>query len=320
MLRECDNGARKSTPNRKFKAGQSTTIFPQQLESLMEPVMSVAFPDYLSIPPDKLGEGTTVRVTICGDMQDVAQHMALAIYDEILHAQQENRQATLILPVGPVDQYPVLAEMINTNRLNCQEVMLINMDEYLTPEDQWVECDHPLSFRGFMNRKFYDLVNPELAPLPENRVVPNPQSPTAIQQLIEERNGVDACFGGIGINGHIAFNEPPEADEHFSVEEFAALPTRVLNLTRETKTINSVTVGGEMSIIPHRAVTVGMREILAAKRLRFYCNRIWQSSVVRKVLHGPVSASCPASLLRTHDDATLTVTDYVAELPDIRLR
>jgi glucosamine-6-phosphate deaminase len=63
-----------------------------------------------------------------------------------------------------------------------------------------------------------------------------------------------------------------------------------------------------------------MREILAAGSLRFYCNRPWQSSVVRRVLHGPLTAACPASLLRTHKDARLTIADYVAALPDIRLR
>jgi len=94
----------------------------------------------------------------------------------------------------------------------------------------------------------------------------------------------------------------------------------VLDLTRETRTINSVTVGGELSIIPRRAVTVGMREILASRQLRFYCNRPWQRGVVRRVLHGPVSPACPASLLRTHPDAELTVAEFVAELPDIRLR
>jgi glucosamine-6-phosphate deaminase len=129
---------------------------------------------------------------------------------------------------------------------------------------------------------------------------------------------VDACYGGIGITGHIAFNEPPE--EPMSLEAFAALPTRILTLTRETRTINSVTVGGEISIIPRRAITVGMKEILGARRLRLYCNRPWQSAVARRVLHGPITPACPASLMRTHPDAVLTVTDYVAAPPNIKLR
>jgi glucosamine-6-phosphate deaminase len=171
-----------------------------------------------------------------------------------------------------------------------------------------------------MQRQFYGRLDESLTPRPVNRVFPDPCDPQQIARLIQARGGVDACFGGIGINGHIAFNEPPEADAAMSVEEFAALPTRVLPLSRETRTINSVTVGGEISVVPRRAVTVGMRECLAARRLRLYCNRPWQSAVVRRVLHGPITAECPASLARLHGDAVLSIADDVAQPPQIMLR
>jgi glucosamine-6-phosphate deaminase len=240
--------------------------------------------------------------------------------DTIRTAADGGRPATLIVPVGPVDQFPVLAERVNAQRIDLRDVVLINMDEYLTDDDRWIDVSHPLSFRGFMNRLFYDRLDPQLAPRPENRIFPDPGRPDDIQRLIDRRGGVDACFGGIGINGHIAFNEPPEPGEEVTAEAFAKLPTRVLTLSRETRTINSVTVGGEMAVIPRRAVTVGMRECLAARSMRFYCNRPWQSAVVRRVLHGPITAACPASLLRTHSDASITVAEYVAAKPDIRLR
>lgn len=282
--------------------------------------MSYSIPEYLSIGPDRLGKGVPVKLRVCGDKEALADDMARTMLETIRQAPQEGRNATLIVPVGPVDQLPVLAAMINRQQLDCREVMLINMDEYLTDDDQWIDINHPLSFRGFMNTKFYDLLDPELAPRPENRVFPDPTDPAAIQKLIDQRGGVDVCFGGIGINGHIAFNEPPELGKSISVEEFSALPARVLSLSRETRTINSVTVGGEISVIPRRAVTVGMKEILASRRLRFYCNRRWQRAVVRRALYGPLTPACPASLLRTHADAELVVADYVAELPDIKLR
>jgi glucosamine-6-phosphate deaminase len=105
-----------------------------------------------------------------------------------------------------------------------------------------------------------------------------------------------------------------------TANDFAERPTRVLDLACETRTINSVTVGGDIGVIPRRAVTVGMKEILESRRLRFYCNRPWQRGIVRHLLHGPISASCPASLLRLHPDAELTLASYVAEPPDIQLR
>ena len=277
--------------------------------------MTTGLPEYLSIPPQELGRGTPVRVEIVGDIGDVARHFAQALFDEITG----KADLTMVLPVGPVDQFPLLAQMVNQARLDCREIAIINMDEYLGG-DEWVSIDHPLSFRGYMNRKFYDLLDPDLAPRAENRIFPDPLEPSAVQRIIDARGGLDVCYGGIGINGHIAFNEPPEPGEPIDTDEFAARPTRVLRLTRETITINSNTVGGEISIIPRRAVTVGMKEILSAGRLRFYCNRPWQSAVIRQVLHGPVTAACPASLLRTHSDASVTIAEYVAQIPDIRLR
>ena len=112
----------------------------------------------------------------------------------------------------------------------------------------------------------------------------------------------------------------PEPGEACSLEEFAARPTRVLSLARETRTINAVTVGGDIAAIPRRCVTVGMQEILAARRLRFYCNRPWQAGVVRCLLHGPINLACPASLLRLHPDATLSLAEYVAARPPVALR
>lgn len=285
-------------------------------------------PDYLKIPARELGRDSGVQVNVVPDLQAIAQHLAEAMLAEIRTAQADGRGATMIVPVGPVDQFPILARMVNEQRVSLRDTVLINMDEYLTDDDHWVPLDHPLSFRGYMDRAFYQLLDPSLAPPVAQRVFPDPHDCAAIGRLIETRGGVDATFGGIGINGHIAFNEPPEPDEvarlatsaTMTIEGFAALPTRVLSLSRETRTINSVTVGGGIEAVPGRCVTVGMKEILGSRRLRFYCNRPWQSAVVRRVLHGPIAAMCPASLLRTHPDASITVAEYVAQLPDIKLR
>ncbi|MBI3875388.1 MAG: glucosamine-6-phosphate isomerase [Verrucomicrobia bacterium] len=305
--------------------------------------MKDIFPKYLDVVAAGLGQGTPVKVRVLGDMASIARDLADAMKAEILLAREQGRAATLIVPVGPVDHWPLLAKSINKERINCRDVAFIQMDEYLTDKDEWVSESHPLSFRAYMKRAFYDLLDTALAPLPENRVCPDPRDCGAVQRFIDARGGVDATFGGIGINGHIAFNEPPELEswcpltpslspgggegarragegDFPSVEQFAALPTRALPLTRETRTINSVTVGGEINVIPRRAVTVGMKEILASRRVRLYCNRPWQSAVVRRVLHGPVTPACPASLIRLHADARVTVADYVAAVPDIRLR
>ncbi|MGH2472197.1 MAG: glucosamine-6-phosphate isomerase [Candidatus Limnocylindria bacterium] len=261
-----------------------------------------------------------MNVRVLGDAASLAHEMAETMLREAGVTARDGGRATFIVPVGPVDQFPILAELINRQRADWRDVCLINMDEYLTDDDRWIKIDHPLSFRGFMDRVFYSRLDAALAPRTENRVFPDPADADAIQTLIDRRGGVDVCFGGIGINGHIAFNEPPEPGKDVSDAAFAQLPTRVVALSRETRTINSVTVGGELSVIPRRAVTVGMKECLGARKLRFYCNRPWQSAVVRRLLYGPITAACPASFLRTHADAEIAVADVVAQRPEIGLR
>jgi glucosamine-6-phosphate deaminase len=194
------------------------------------------------------------------------------------------------------------------------------MDEYCDANDRLIPRQHPLSLYGFMDRLFYSRLRDEFQFRPEQRIYPDPRHPERVGQRIRELGGVDATWGGVGINGHIAFNEPPEPGAAMSVGAFAALPARTLALTRETRTINSVTVGGAIAIIPPRAVTVGMREILASRRVEVYCNRLWQGGVVREVLHGPVTPARPCSLLRRHPNVTFTLADYVAAKPDVQLR
>src|SRR4051812_8895421 len=122
--------------------------------------MTAGMPDYLDVPPERLGAGTPVQVRILGDMASIARDMAEAMLDEIRRAARERRGATLIVPVGPVDQFPILAGRINQDQLDCRDVCMINMDEYLTDDDQCIDPAHPLSFRGFMDRLFYDRLDP----------------------------------------------------------------------------------------------------------------------------------------------------------------
>jgi glucosamine-6-phosphate deaminase len=274
----------------------------------------------LAIGRERLGVGSAIRVVIAGDADSLIRRMAVDMADAIAAQNAVGEPTRLIVPVGPVGQYAILAEIVNRTRLSLRKTWFFNMDEYLTDDDQYLPFDHPLSFRRFMDRSFYQRLDADLAPPDEQRVFPDPCEPEAVTRKIDELGGIDVCFGGVGINGHVAFNEPPEPGENLTLEQFAALPTRVLTLSRETRTINSVTVGGDIAVIPRRAVTIGMREILSARSVRLYCNRPWQSGVVRRVVHGPITPQVPASLLQRHGDAVITIADFLADPPEIMLR
>src|SRR5689334_24640067 len=117
-------------------------------------------PDYLSVSRSELGKGQPVMVRVGGDAAQLAQDLAEAMLQEIQAGEATGKGATIIIPVGPVDQFPILARLLNERRVSCARTCFINMDEYLTDDDRWVPEEHPLSFRGYMNRAFYDLLSP----------------------------------------------------------------------------------------------------------------------------------------------------------------
>jgi glucosamine-6-phosphate deaminase len=277
----------------------------------------------LAIQADALGHGSPCRLAVVGDADALAAVFADMMVAEYHAAKAAGRRhVVFIVPVGPVGQFQLLAARANAERLSLTDLVLVNMDEYLTPDGRdFIAADDPLSFRGHMRRNLWDRLDPALAPPPAHRHFPDPLRPEATTGMIERLGGVDVTFGGVGITGHLAFNDPPEPGEAMDLETFAALPTRVVRLSRETLTINSVTASrGNIDRVPRLAVTVGMKEILASRKVRVFMNRPWQGAIVRKLLHGPVTPAVPASLLQRHPDVLVTITREVAQLPEPELR
>ena len=277
----------------------------------------------LKVSKENLGLNSPIPLELLSDDKAVIYRFADDLMHEYRIAKKAGRQKVVfIIPVGPVGQYDVWAERCNSEGIGLHDLVLINMDEYLTDDGQdFIPLTDPLSFRNHMQVHFFSKLAPELAPPPEQIMFPDPKDPGAVSRVIADYGGCDVCFGGIGITGHVAFNDPPEPGEPISLEAFKALPTRVVRLSRETRLINSITTSrGNIDRIPEFAVTVGMKEILESRKVRIYMNRTWQSAIVRKILHGPVTPSVPASLLQGHPDVRFSIAAYVAEMPEPRLK
>ena len=276
----------------------------------------------LSIPKEEVGRGSAIAFETLPDNDAVIRRFADDLMAEYLAAKEAGREKVVfILPVGPVGQYELWAKHCNRQRIGLRDLVIVNMDEYLTPDGgDFIPLSNPLSFRAHMERNFFARLDPGLAPPPEARHFPDPRRPEATGDLIDGYGGVDVCFGGVGITGHLAFNDPPEPGEPLDVSAFAALPTRVVRLSRETRLVNSITAAsGNIDYIPELAITVGMKEILASRKVRIFMNRTWQCAIVRKLLHGPVTAAVPASLLQDHRDARVVAADIVTEPPIVQL-
>lgn len=254
-----------------------------------------------------------ISLIITKDNASAFYEMAKEMADEIQRKNALGEYTVFICPVGPVGQYPYFVDMVNTQKIDLKNVWFINMDEYLTEEKKWISIEHPLSFRGYMHKNVYSKINSELLMPESQRIFPNPDHPEHIHEVIEKLGGVDICFGGIGINGHVAFNEP---DDTMSADAFSALHTRVLEISRETRAINAIgDLYGALDAMPRYCVAVGMDEILHARKIRLCCFRDWHRSVVRQAAHGEKTAHFPVSLLQDHSDINIRLTEFVANLP-----
>jgi glucosamine-6-phosphate deaminase len=270
--------------------------------------------DPLLVPPEDLARGTRIGFRVVADRDALSADFAEQMLSEVQAARAAGRaRVVFIVPVGPVGQYDILARLCAERGVSLADLTLIGMDEYVLPSGERIAESHPLSFRRHMREHMTELMDPATAP---EVTFPDPADLPAIPELIARLGGVDVCFAGVGICGHLAFNEPPEPGEACTEEEFASRPTRVLRLARETRTINAVTATrGAIDLIPERAVTVGMKEILGARKLRLFLNRPWQTAILRKLLHGPVTPAVPASFAQRHPDCAIVATEEATRMP-----
>ena len=239
-----------------------------------------------------------VRLKSVPTEYDVYFDMALSMLEEIVQRNAMGKSTVMIVPVGPTQQYPLLAEMVNRLNVSLKNVHFFNMDEYMITPERVISPEDPMSFYGRMKREFYDRVHPDLVMPESQRHFPTPGKEAEYDRLIEELGGVDVCFGGLGINGHVAFNEPPE-EENVTPDAFAALGTRILPISRETRTINAYGYQrGDLYGMPEWCITVGMKPILSAKKVYIALNRPWQNGPLKHAVAKEESAYVPASLLR----------------------
>ncbi len=269
--------------------------------------------NYFNLEPQELTTNNKVPYKCLGESSSVFYQMALEMVNCIEGNNKNGKSTLFICPVGPVGQYPIFVEMINAKKINLCDTYFINMDEYLDDNKKYLPKDHKLSFRGFMENHVYNKISKELTIPEDHRYFPSPEDPENLQRVIDRLGGVDMAFGGIGINGHLAFNE---AEDNVDVDEFAKRETRVLKISSETRVANAIgDLNGAIDAMPHYAVTIGMRQILGAKKIRIGVFRSWHQAVLRQTLFGDVESHFPATLLQQHPDTIIYSNDEAAKRP-----
>ncbi|MBN2315240.1 MAG: hypothetical protein JXM79_15020 [Sedimentisphaerales bacterium] len=266
--------------------------------------------ELLKLSPEDVREKAGDHLVVCEDLDALHKRFAEDIAKEIRGNNLENRQTRLILPVGPTGQYPLLAEIIDSEKMSLSKCWFFFMDENCDESGKALGREHSLSFKGEAERLFLSRLNDSCGLLPDRVIFPDEDNIGALAKQIEVVGGIDTCYGGIGIHGHVAFNEPESGIKD-------AGPRRV-RLNDFTVTINAVRshVGGNLECFPREAYTLGMKQILESKKIRLYCRNgcefDWANTVLRLALFGMPGDDYPVTHIRGTDYTITTDRETLA--------
>ena len=272
--------------------------------------------ELMRVSVDELRAKARTPFRLLLDTDALLAHLAGAIADEIRLHNERGEPTRLILPVGPTKHYPLLVEITNREEISWRNVHVFQMDEFLDWQGRLIPEEHPLSFVGYMRRELLGKIDAELRMPEEQYHFPHPFRPGEISESIEKLGGIDACFGGIGYHGHVAFNEPPMSRWHqVTVDELRNSLTRVMPLGDDSIVVQSIHCsGGDSSAIPPMAVTLGMRDILASRKIRLYLAAGERHRAIFRIsVGGDVTTHYPATLVQGHADAEILTDEATAE-------
>ena len=228
-----------------------------------------------------------------------AREIAKLIHDKAAR----NEYCVLGLATGstPISLYNELVRMHREEGLSFKNVITFNLDEYYP-----IENDAWQSYNSYMYRLLFNHVDI----LPQNIHIPNGElSKEAIKQhcaeyerLIDDAGGIDLQILGIGVNGHIGFNEPGSS---------IYSKTRLINLENSTRLANAYEFAN-ISEVPRLALTMGIGTIMKSRRIILMAWGPSKAPVVQKAVEGNVTEQVPASLLQQHNDCLFILDDAAA--------
>lgn len=275
------------------------------------------------LPVEELRTRARLPFRLLPDRDALIRDFADSILDEIRTHNARKEPTRLILPIGPVDQYRRVVEVSNRERLSWKNVFTFNMDEFLDWQGRPLPIEHPLSFEGFMRREVFERLDPGIRIPGEQACFPNPFRVDEPSDRIRALGGIDCCYGGIGYLGHVAFNERPSTRWHrISADELRNSLTRVVVLGDDSVVVQSIhSSGGNAAAIPPLAVTLGMKDILASRKIRLYCAAGERHrTIFRIAVAGEVTSDFPATLVQGHPNAEVVTEEATAAPIEIGIR
>lgn len=234
-----------------------------------------------------------LEVRIFPDAEGAGKDGAELVRTLLQGAIAQKGEANVILATGN-SQLPFLRALVGLSGIEWNRVRIFHMDEYIGISDT-----HSASFVKYIREKVVDLVRP-LEFFPIKGDTGDPDGVCREYEALLRAHPADVSCMGIGENGHLAFNEPYDAD--FNDERWV----KRIRLDEKSRA-QQVGEGHFASLadVPQEAITLTIPALLAAKRVVLQVPEARKANAVREALHGPISNACPASILRTCSHARL---------------
>ena len=232
-----------------------------------------------------------MRLIIKDNYEQLSQWAAEHVVESInRHQKTSSRPFVLGLPTGssPEGMYKALVEAYRAGRVSFKNVVTFNMDEYVgLPEE------HPESYHSFMRRNLFDHIDcpQENIHILNGNAADLEKECEHYEQMIAEAGGVDLFIGGIGPDGHIAFNEPGSS---------LSSRTRQKTLTTDTIIANARFFDGDVNKVPTTALTVGVGTVMDAKEVMILVNGHHKARALQAAVEGGVTQMWTISALQTH--------------------
>ena len=236
----------------------------------------------------------------------VGNWAAQYVKQKILHAAPtKERRFVLGLPTGgtPLEMYQHLVTMHTRGELSFANVTTYNMDEYIGLPEGHKESYHTYMFENLFNHIDIDPAHVHIL----NGNAPDPAAECEqYTASIAKSGGVDLFLGGVGENGHIAFNEPYSSP---------AASTRVVHLDMSTRIANSRFFNNDISQVPDKALTVGIQQLMNARQVLILVSGPKKALALRECMEGAISHACPITALQQHPNVIVVADkDACSEL------
>ncbi len=274
---------------------------------------------WCKIPYDQLENNPQLKVPfrLVKDSAEMGTIMAAELAEEIMANNSLGKSTRAVIPCGPACWYKPFTDLVNRERISLRRLIVFHMDECLDWQGRELPRRHPYSFRGFMEKHFYDPVFPELAVPENNRKWLNGWNIREIGEEIEAEP-IDITYGGWGQDGHIAYNQARRHPfSHITIEDVRNSTIRVQENNLDTIiALAQRTFGSAYQFVPPMSVTLGVKECLSARKVRLFSDTgAWKQTALRVALFGPLTPEYPITLCQEHPDALLTATVETAAHP-----